>query len=218
MPKRLVPRNQADTEPVFGERRRLSMAKPRLQRSIRFSESEWNAVCEAAERRNLKPAEFVREAAADVAAREIDRDDSKLSPALIEMIERTFRGVHLLAYHCPRVRRCDWRTLFEHERGPPRWASADEAEDFQFREDALRGEGRRNFRRVDLHVGVLRRLVGIVNSRKSSELARRALSHRGLSTAAPSCRSCSEHKRRAARAPARAAPSTSSDARRCYWS
>ena len=74
------------------------MAKPRFQRSIRFSESEWNAVCEAAEGRNLKPAEFVREAAAGVAAQEIDLDDGKLTPALIEMIERTFRGVHLLAY------------------------------------------------------------------------------------------------------------------------
>ncbi len=74
------------------------MAKPRFQRSIRFSESEWNAVCEAAEERNMKPAEFVREAAASVAAREIDLDDGKLTPALIEMIERTFRGVHLLAY------------------------------------------------------------------------------------------------------------------------
>ena len=74
------------------------MAKPRFQRSIRFFESEWNAVCEAAELRNMKPAEFVREAAASVAAREIDLDDGKLTPALVEMIERTFRGVHLLAY------------------------------------------------------------------------------------------------------------------------
>lgn len=74
------------------------MAEPRFQRSIRFSKSEWNAVCEAAERRNMKPAEFVREAAAGVAAREIDLDDGKLTPALIEMIERTFRGVHLLTW------------------------------------------------------------------------------------------------------------------------
>ncbi|MDD9992282.1 MAG: hypothetical protein OXP75_10800 [Rhodospirillales bacterium] len=74
------------------------MAEPRFQRSIRFSKSEWNAVCEAAERRNMKPAEFVRAAAAGVAAREIDLDDGKLTPALIEMIERTFRGVHLLTH------------------------------------------------------------------------------------------------------------------------
>ncbi len=74
------------------------MTTPRFQRSIRFSQSEWNAICEAAERRNMKPAEFVREAAAGVAAREVGLDDGKLTPALVEMIERTFRGVHLLAY------------------------------------------------------------------------------------------------------------------------
>ena len=74
------------------------MTKPRFQRSIRFSKSEWNAVCEAAEQRNMKPAEFVRAASAGVAAREIGLDDGKLTPALVEMIERTFRGVHLLAY------------------------------------------------------------------------------------------------------------------------
>ena len=28
----------------------------------------------------------------------VDVDDGKLTPALVEMIERTFRGVHLLAY------------------------------------------------------------------------------------------------------------------------
>ena len=74
------------------------MAQPRFQRSIRFSEDEWNAVCEAAECRNMKPAEFVREAAAGVAAREIDLDDGRLTPELIELIERTFRGVHLLTF------------------------------------------------------------------------------------------------------------------------
>ena len=74
------------------------MAQPRFQRSIRFSEDEWNAVLEAAERRHMKPAEFVREAAARVAAREIDLDDGRLTPELIELIMRTFRGVHLLSY------------------------------------------------------------------------------------------------------------------------
>ena len=74
------------------------MAQPRFQRSIRFSEDEWNTVCEAAEQRQMKPAEFVREAAAGVAAREIDLDDGRLTPELIELIERTFRGVHLLTF------------------------------------------------------------------------------------------------------------------------
>ena len=72
------------------------MPEPRFQRSIRFSEHEWNVVLEAAEQRHMKPAEFVREAAAGVAAREIDLDDGRLTPELIELIMRTFRGVHLL--------------------------------------------------------------------------------------------------------------------------
>ena len=74
------------------------MAEPRFQRSIRFSNSEWDAICEAAEQRRLKPAEFVRAAAAGVAAREIDLDDGRLTPELIELIRRTFRGMHLLAH------------------------------------------------------------------------------------------------------------------------
>ena len=74
------------------------MGDPRLQHSIRFSNSEWDAICKAAEQREMKPAEFVREAAAGVAAREIDLEDGRLTPALVEMIERTFRGVHLLTY------------------------------------------------------------------------------------------------------------------------
>ena len=65
------------------------MPEPRFQRPIRFSEDEWNAVLEAAERRHMKPAEFVREATADVAAREIDLDDGRLTPELIELIMRT---------------------------------------------------------------------------------------------------------------------------------
>ena len=74
------------------------MAVSRFQRSIRFSASEWNAICEAAEGRQMKPAEFVRAASAGVAAREIDLDDGRLTPELIELIRRTFRGMHLLAH------------------------------------------------------------------------------------------------------------------------
>ena len=74
------------------------MAQPRFQRSIRFSDDEWDAVLRAAEGRNMKPAEFVREASARVAAREIDLDDGRLTPELIALIKRTFRGVHLLTY------------------------------------------------------------------------------------------------------------------------
>ena len=57
----------------------------------------------------MKPAEFVRASAAGVAAREIDLDDGRLTPELIALIRRTFRGMHLLTYvtWCRRFR--DWR-------------------------------------------------------------------------------------------------------------
>ena len=74
------------------------MAEPRFQRSIRFSPSEWDAICKAAEQREMKPGEFVRAAAAVVAAGEIDLDDGRMTPELIELIRRTFRGMHLLAH------------------------------------------------------------------------------------------------------------------------
>ena len=74
------------------------MAIQRFQRSIRFSNDEWTAVREAAESRNMSPATFVREASARAAAEELDLDEDRLTPELTEILKRTFRGVHLLAY------------------------------------------------------------------------------------------------------------------------
>ena len=73
------------------------MRLQRFQRSIRFSEAEWNAVTEAAERNEMTPASFVREATARAAADELDVAEARLTPELIELIKRTFRGVHVLA-------------------------------------------------------------------------------------------------------------------------
>ena len=44
------------------------------------------------------PSAFVREAAARAASQELDLNDRQLTPELIELIKRTFRGVHLLAF------------------------------------------------------------------------------------------------------------------------
>ena len=74
------------------------MRLQRFQRSIRFSETEWNAVTEAAERNDMTPASFVREASARAAADELDLSEARLTPQMIELIKRTFRGVHLLAF------------------------------------------------------------------------------------------------------------------------
>ena len=74
------------------------MAIQRFQRSIRFSSDEWAAVREAAESRNMSPAMFVREASARAAREELDFNDGRLTPELTDILKRTFRGVHLLAY------------------------------------------------------------------------------------------------------------------------
>ena len=74
------------------------MRLQRFQRSIRFSEAEWNAVTEAAERNDMTPASFVREASARAAANKLDLAEDRLTPELIDLIKRTFRGVHVLAY------------------------------------------------------------------------------------------------------------------------
>jgi len=74
------------------------MRLQRFQRSIRFSEAEWNAVTEAAERNDMTPASFVREASARAAADKLDLAEARLTPELIDLIKRTFRGVHVLAY------------------------------------------------------------------------------------------------------------------------
>ena len=74
------------------------MGIQRFQRSIRFSGDEWAAVRKAAESRNMSPAVFVREASARAAAEELDLDEGRLTPELTDILKRTFRGVHLLAY------------------------------------------------------------------------------------------------------------------------
>ena len=69
-----------------------------FQRSIRFTNNEWDAVVEAAEKAGIAPGSFVRKAAARAAADDLYLYGGGLTPELAELIERTFRGVHLLAY------------------------------------------------------------------------------------------------------------------------
>ncbi len=74
------------------------MAVRSFQRSIRFTKNEWDAVVEAAEKAGMNPGTFVRKAAARAAADDLYLYGGGLTPELAELIERTFRGVHLLAY------------------------------------------------------------------------------------------------------------------------
>ena len=74
------------------------MAVRTYPHSIRFSQNEWRAVTKAAERLDMVPGAFVREAAARAAAEEGGLADSRLTPELIDLFKKTFRGVHLLAW------------------------------------------------------------------------------------------------------------------------
>ena len=74
------------------------MAIRSFQRSIRFTNNEWDAVVEAAEKARITPGSFVRKAAARAAADDLYLYGGGLTPELAELIKQTFRGVHLLAY------------------------------------------------------------------------------------------------------------------------
>ncbi|MXW50150.1 MAG: hypothetical protein F4Z84_07835 [Gammaproteobacteria bacterium] len=67
---------------------------PRRTRGIRFSESEWREVLDAAERRGVPAAEFVRTAV--LGAARGDGEAPSLA-ALAPLIERTFRYAWVLA-------------------------------------------------------------------------------------------------------------------------
>ena len=74
------------------------MPPKRFPHSIRFSEEEWNSIIAAAKRNDISPADFVRNVSARATAEELDLAEPRLTPELIELMKRTFRGVHLLAY------------------------------------------------------------------------------------------------------------------------
>ena len=74
------------------------MAIRSFQRSIRFTNNEWDAIVEAADTADMSPGSFVRKAAARAAADDLYLYGGGLTPELAELIKRTFRGVYLLAY------------------------------------------------------------------------------------------------------------------------
>lgn len=74
------------------------MAARTYPHSIRFTKEEWRAVQEAAERLDMSPGAFVRDAAALAAADELGLDEGRLTPELVELLKRTFRAAHVLAF------------------------------------------------------------------------------------------------------------------------
>ena len=74
------------------------MTVQRFWRSVRFSNEECDAVVRAAERNDVTPGAFVRETATRAVAENLDLSNAQLTSELIELVKRTFRGVHLLAF------------------------------------------------------------------------------------------------------------------------
>ena len=74
------------------------MATRSFQRSIRFTNNEWDTVIQAAEKAGLTPGAFVRKAAARAAADDLYLYGGGLTPELADLIQRTHRAVHLLTY------------------------------------------------------------------------------------------------------------------------
>lgn len=81
--------NPIENDAGHDEKRRSS----RIARTIRFSDPEWERVETAAGKREITPAEFVRNAA--LAATE--SESVTFPPEISAQIERIYRGVYLLA-------------------------------------------------------------------------------------------------------------------------
>ena len=70
---------------------------PRRARSIRFSDSEWQLVGDAALRQGIPAGQFVRAVMLAAAEERLDRPaGTALSPGHVALIEDIYRGVYLL--------------------------------------------------------------------------------------------------------------------------
>lgn len=83
-----APESGSATEEKGGEARRA--------RSIRFSDSEWEAVENAAKARGMNAAEFARHATIGVASGRYGAGEGVLPTHYTNLIERIFRSTHIL--------------------------------------------------------------------------------------------------------------------------
>lgn len=86
-------RNLTDTDAGSEERRR----DVRTPKTIRFSDPEWRLVENAAIKRGIPVAEYVRTVALDAAEGKFASSDAVLAPGHIELLERTYRSVYILS-------------------------------------------------------------------------------------------------------------------------
>ena len=71
---------------------------PRRARSIRFSDSEWQLVEDAALRQGIPAGQFVRAVMLAAAEERVQSSEpAPMSPGHLALIEATYRGVYLLA-------------------------------------------------------------------------------------------------------------------------
>ena len=82
--------------PESGPESQEKGGEARRARSIRFSYSEWETVEKAATERGMNAAEFVRHAALSVANGRYGAKPAALPSQYADLIERIFRGTHLL--------------------------------------------------------------------------------------------------------------------------
>ena len=85
------------TDPATGDADDRHHAVARRNRGIRFSDSEWNEVREAAQEQGITPAEFVREKILHLVRTPQTATTASLPADLAPLIERTFRYTHMLA-------------------------------------------------------------------------------------------------------------------------
>ncbi len=70
----------------------------RRSRTIRFSDSEWQLVEDAALRQGIPASQLVRSATLAAAEERLDRpDEDAIPPGYLSLIEDIYRGVYLLA-------------------------------------------------------------------------------------------------------------------------
>lgn len=85
------------TRPGSGDSEEQLLPSIRRNRGVRFSDSEWEEVKQAARTLGITPAEFVRERILDLIRNPAAVDSLAVSSNLAPLIERTFRYTYMLA-------------------------------------------------------------------------------------------------------------------------
>ena len=85
------------TDPETGDAQDQLQNTARKNRGVRFSDTEWEEVREAAQTDGITPAEFVREKILALVRNREDAAPVSLPAHLVSLIERTFRYTYIMA-------------------------------------------------------------------------------------------------------------------------